>query len=412
MAAEIERDVSGLTRRALITRLVAAGFAAPAIASIVADGAWAQGAATPAATPAAGSFNSPFTIIPPDDDPATSLASIGVKTPLIAHGGFNFGTPPDLVDGFDVANDVFYIRSHGPSARLDDLSKYRLTVGGLVDKPLTLTLDDLKGMPQRKFQSFLECSGNSRGFFSPIAKGGQWRNDAVGNAEWSGVPLHDVLTQAGVKDGAVDVVSQGGDFPEMQRGLPIATARGADILLVLQMNGEDLPAPHGGPVRLFVPGWGGVASTKWIIDLTVVDHPFEGEFNTKNYIVIDEFGAVVRPVREMPVSSALWTPAPGAQLKTGPNTLTGYAWSGMGGITQVEVSTDNGDTWVDAKITDNSPPHSWARFEHAWDAVPGPTGLLTRAHDDRTRSQPASTPWNQLGFQYDAVQRVLVTVVA
>jgi DMSO/TMAO reductase YedYZ molybdopterin-dependent catalytic subunit len=407
MATQLALTASRVNRRALMKRLAAAGFAAPVIASIVADGAWAQDA-----TPMAEEFTSPFTTIPPSDDPAQSLAAIGGKQPLIPHGGFNFGTPPDLVDGFDVANDAFFIRSHGPSAKLDDLSQYTLHVVGHVDKPLTLTLDDLKGMPQRTYQSFLECSGNGRGFFTPAAKGGQWQNDAIGNAEWTGVPLPAVLDQAGVKDGAVDVVSQGGDFAEMQRGLPIDVAMGEDTLLVLRMNGEDLPAPHGGPVRLFVPGWGGIASTKWLIGLTVLDQPFQGDFNTKNYIIIDTQGAVLRPVREMPVSSAIWTPAFGAQLKAGQVPITGYAWSGLGGIARVEVSTDNGNTWNDATITQSEGEHSWARFEYAWDAAPGPTGLLTRASDNRGMTQPGQVPWNQLGYQYNAMQRVWVTVTA
>jgi DMSO/TMAO reductase YedYZ molybdopterin-dependent catalytic subunit len=408
MVAEIERAVSMLNRRALIKRLAAAGFAAPIIASIVADGAWAQDGATPVAEP----FTSPFTIIPPADDPAASLESIGVDQPLIAHGGFNFGTPPELVDGLDVANNAFFIRSHGPSAQLDDLSRYSLAVVGHVDNPLTLTLDDLKAMPQRTYQAFLECSGNSRGFFSPAAKGGQWRNDAIGNAEWTGVPLHEVLVEAGVKDGAIDVVSQGGDFAEMQRGLPIDIAMGADTILALQMNGEDLPAPHGGPVRLFVPGWGGVASTKWIIGLTVLDHTFQGDFNVNNYIVIDALGAVVRPVRAMPVSSAIWTPTIDDEITAGQVPIAGYAWSGLGGIAKVEVSTDNGNTWNEATITENGGELSWVRFEYSWDAVPGPTGLLTRATDERGTSQPGQVPWNQLGYQYNAIQRVLVNVKA
>jgi DMSO/TMAO reductase YedYZ molybdopterin-dependent catalytic subunit len=408
MVTEITSDHSRYDRRNLIKRLAAAGFAAPVIASIVADGAWAQDAATPTAQ----AFTSPFTTIPPADDPAQSLASIGVDQPLIPHGGFNFGTPPDLVDGLTVSNNAFFIRSHGPSAKLDDLSRYQLQVVGHVDQPLTLSLDDLKAMPQRTFQSCLECSGNGRGFFSPAANGGQWRNDAIGNAEWSGVPLHEVLAKAGVKDGAVDVVSQGGDFPEMQRGLPIDVAMGVDTLLVLQMNGEDLPAPHGGPVRLFVPGWGGIASTKWLIGLTVLDRPFEGDFNVKNYIVIDAQGRTLRPVREMPVSSAIWTPADGADLKAGTVPVAGYAWSGLGGIAKVEISTDNGLNWTEANITQSGGEHSWARFEYSWDAKPGPTGLLTRATDDRGTSQPDQVPWNQLGYQYNAVQRVLVTVTA
>lgn len=394
-----------ITRRQLIARLAAAGFSAPVIASILADGAWAQDA-----TPTAETLSSPFTTIPPSDDPAASLASIGIDQPLIPRGGFNFGTPPDLVTGMTVDNGAFFIRTHGPSAQLDDLSQYTLTVAGHVDSPLTLTLDDLKVMPQRTYQAFLECSGNGRGLFSPAVKGGQWRNDAIGNAEWTGVPLHEVLVKAGVKDGAVDVVSQGGDFPEMQRGLPIAIAMGADTILALQMNGEDLPAPHGGPVRLFVPGWGGIASTKWLIGLTVLDQPFQGDFNVKNYIVIDELGTTLRPVRQMPVSSAIWTPAIGATLKAGQVPVTGYAWSGLGGIAKVEVSTDNGLSWTEATITDTGGELAWSRFEYSWDATPGPVGLVSRATDDRGTTQPGEAQWNQLGYQYNATQRLPVMV--
>ncbi|MCC6675085.1 MAG: sulfite oxidase [Thermomicrobiales bacterium] len=433
MVAPAEPNTMRYDRRTLIKRLAAAGFAAPVIASIVADGAWAQDAATavsgtpvptpastaaPAAAAAGGTavgmpeIASPFTIIPPNTDAAAALESIGVKSALIPHGGFNFGTPPELVTGFDVDNDAFYIRSHGPSAQLDDLSKYNLSVNGHVDTPLDLTLDDLKGMPSRTYQSFLECSGNGRGFFNPVANGGQWRNDAIGNAEWTGVPLHVVLDKAGVKDGAVDVVSQGGDFPEMQRGLPIDVAMGVDTMLVLQMNGQDLPAPHGGPVRLFVPGWGGIASTKWLIGLTVMDSAFQGSFNVGNYIVVDAQGDLIRPVREMPVSSAIWTPAFDAPVKAGNVPITGFAWSGLGGLAKVEVSTDNGVTWNEAKITDAKGEHSWARFEYQWDAKPGPTGLLTRATDDRGTAQPGQVPWNKLGYQYNAVQRVMINVSA
>jgi len=420
MVAPAEPNTMRYDRRTLIKRLAAAGFAAPVIASIVADGAWAQDAATAVSgTPEAvgtaitlPELTSPFTTISPNDDPAKSLESIGVKSPLTGRGGFNFGTPPDLVTGFIVDNDAFYIRSHGPSAKLDDPSKYSLTVGGHVDTPLQLSLDDLRGMPMRTYTSFLECSGNGRGFFNPVAKGGQWRNDSIGNAEWTGVPLHAVLDKAGVKDGAIDVVSQGGDFPEMQRGLPIDIAMGVDTMLVLQMNGEELPAPHGGPVRLFVPGWGGIASTKWIIGLTVLDYAFQGDFNVGNYIVIDSQDTTLRPVREMPVSSAIWTPAYDAQVKAGPVTITGFAWSGLGAIAKVEVSTDNGVTWNDGTITDSKGEHSWARFEYQWDAKPGPTGLVTRATDDRGTTQPGQVPWNQLGYQYNAMQRVMIDVSA
>jgi DMSO/TMAO reductase YedYZ molybdopterin-dependent catalytic subunit len=178
------------------------------------------------------------------------------------------------------------------------------------------------------------------------------------------------------------------------------------------MNGEDLPAPHGGPVRLLVPGWSGIASTKWLIGLTVLNHAFQGELNINQYVIIDEQGAPVRSVQAMPVSSAIWSPKAGETLKAGPVQITGYAWSGLGAITRVEVSTDDGGSWNDAQITERRGEHSWARFQYTWDAAPGPAVLLARATDVRGTSQPLRETWNQLGYQYNSVQHVPVNVTA
>ncbi|MGI8486028.1 MAG: molybdopterin-dependent oxidoreductase, partial [Thermomicrobiales bacterium] len=267
---------SAVSRRTLVQRLAAAGFAAPVIASIVGGSGGvaavaAQGAATPSASPVA-TFPSMFTPMNPGDF-AKDLQALGKDPQMIPFGGFNIGTPTDLMKGLDIPNNLFFVRTHGPSMTLDDPSKYVMQVVGHVDKPLKLTLDDLKGMTQRTFSAFLECSGDSRVSFQPPATGNPWGNNAISNAEWTGVPLHEILAKAGVKDGAVDVVSQGGDFEGMQRGLPIDTAMDANTIIALKMNGEDLPAPHGGPARSLVPGWGGIASTKWLLGLTVLDKP-------------------------------------------------------------------------------------------------------------------------------------------
>lgn len=196
--------------------------------------------------------------------------------------------------------------------------------------------------------AFLECSGNSRGRFrddSEPVDGTLWGNGAIGNVEWTGVSLVEVLNQAGIQDGAVDLVSQGGAFKDIQRGLPVEIALDPDVMLVWEMNGEPLPKPNGGPVRLLVPGWGGIASTKWIVGLEVIDRPFDGHFNIENYVVINEDGTIVAPVTIMPVKSVITAPVPGAELSAGPQTVGGYAWSGYSGITLVEVSTDAGKTW-------------------------------------------------------------------
>jgi len=395
----VTKKENGATRRQVIQRLVAAGFAGPVIASILAADGLARQAtpaapASPAATP----------------DPASALAAIGKDSRLIGYGTTTFGTPLELIDGLTVPNELFFIRSNGPVSVDIAPDTWRLAVTGLVDSPLDLGLADLQAMPRRTFTAFLECSGDSRGRFEPKADGTQWGNTAVGNAEWSGVPLTTILDQAGVREGAVDVVSQGGDFPEMRRGLPLAMARDPNTMLVWEMNGGPLPAPHGGPVRLFVPGWGAIASTKWLVGLDVIDHSFTGTFNTESYVIIDEAERVLRPVTTMPVKSVITAPGEGVTLPAGAQTVAGYAWSGFGGIARVEVSTDGGGTWTDAPIVLEAGRLSWVRFEFPWEAAPGEARLRSRAYDDRGLTQPDTVPWNAKGYQMNAVDEVAVTV--
>ncbi|MGH2534881.1 MAG: sulfite oxidase [Thermomicrobiales bacterium] len=390
-------DGAKLTRRQLIAKLAAAGFSAPVIASIVASEALAQ-EATPAATPELAA------------EPGADLReALGLNPQMIMYDPFNYGTPLKLVDGLTVPNDLFFIRNNGPVPAIDP-ARWRLRVTGLVARELELSLADLQGMTRRTFTAFLECSGNSRGFFQPNASGTQWGNTAIGNAEWVGVPLADILSMAGVQEGAVDVVSRGGDFAEMQRGLPLGIAMAPDTMVVWQMNGEDLPAVHGGPVRLFVPGWGGIASTKWLVGIEVIDRPFDGSFNTESYIITTEHDQIVRPVREMPVKSVISTPTGGARLPAGQQTIAGYAWSGYAGITKVEISTNGGTEWADARITMEAGRLSWVRFEYAWDAQPGIAAILSRATDAVALTQPSTVPWNAKGYQYNAIFEVPVTV--
>ena len=316
------------------------------------------------------------------------LASLGKDDGLIAQPPTNYESRLDLLDGLITPNQLFFIRSNGPISMEITPEDWRLTVSGLVDHELTLSLSDLKAMPQQTITAFLECSGNSRTRFpaDPVpVEGTNWGDGAIGNAEWTGTSLSNVLALAGVREGAVDLVSQGADFPEMQRGLPIATALSPDVLLVWEMNGVELPAPNGGPVRLLVPGWGAIASTKWITGLTVIDHPFDGFWNVDNYVLIDAQGDEIGPVRQMPVKSVIVKPLAGSELAAGAQTIAGYAWSGFGGIARVEVSTDEGTTWKDAEIVQEAGPLSWVRFEHQWDAPAGEARLQSRASDQASR---------------------------
>ncbi len=387
-----------LSRRDLARRLGAAGFAAPVIASILSSEAAAQ-EATPEATPALASQ--------PGDD---FREVFDLDERMIQYNELNYGTPLEALDGaFLVPNDLFFIRSHAPVPAIDP-AQWRLNLTGLVDNPQELSLEDLQGMEARTVTAHLECSGNSRSFFEPNASGTQWGNTAIGNAEWTGVPLAAILEQAGVQNDAVTVVAQGADYEEMQYGLPIGEALASDTMVVWEMNGEELPAPHGGPVRMLVPGWGGIASVKWLIGLDVIDSVFDGVYNTESYVIIDEFENRLRRVREMPVKSVIATPVDGGEVEAGQHTITGYAWSGYGGINMVEVSTDGGTNWSEAEIVEEAGRLSWIRFEAPWDAQPGQASLYSRATDALTMSQPPTVPWNASGYQYNAIFETEVTV--
>ncbi|MCC2629834.1 MAG: putative Sulfite:cytochrome c oxidoreductase, subunit [Thermomicrobiales bacterium] len=386
-----------LSRRRLVGRLALAGFSAPVIASILRDSAFAQDA-TPEARPTAEEL----------------LTSLGKSPEMIQRGSTTFETPMALVaDDFLTPNDLFFIRSNGPVSIDIPVEEWRLAVTGLVDEELDLTFDDLQGMSARTITAFLECSGNSRSRFDDDpaqVEGTQWENGAIGNAEWTGVSLVEVLNMAGIQEGAVDVVSQGGDFPEMQRGLPLNVATHPDVMLVWEMNGEPLPAPNGGPVRLLVPTWSGIASTKWVVAIDVIDHPFAGPFNSESYVFIDEDERVIAPVREVAPKSIIASPASESSLNAGPQQLSGFAWSGYAAIDRVEVSTDDGATWNEAEIVEEAGPTSWVRFTYEWDAAPGETTLASRATDQRGLTQPITDDWNAKGYLMNAIHEVSVIV--
>ena len=346
--------------------------------------------------------------VPPERVSGWASEKDGRLTP---YGSTNLGSSLALIDGLLTPIPLFFVRSNYAVPRLDP-SQWRLDVGGLVERPLRLRLADLQAMPRRSLVAFLECSGNSRTRFEPAAEGTPWLEDAVGNAEWTGVEVRHVLAQAGVRPEAVQLVSQGGDSPEMRRGLPLEVALDPDTLIVWEMNGEALPVAHGGPARLLVPGWGGIASTKWLVGLELIDHRFEGFWNAENYVLLDASGRETGRVERMPVKSVIATPSPGALLDSGDVVVAGYAWSGQGAIAVVEVSTDGGVTYQLAEITEQAGPRSWVRFEYRWQAGSGVHRLRSRATDERGQVQPETAPWNAKGYQMNAIYDVQVAVRA
>jgi sulfane dehydrogenase subunit SoxC len=343
--------------------------------------------------------------------PAELLQQLGKDERLVPYGGGNFGMPLEMIDPASeriVPNERFFMRSNGPVPVINPES-WQLTITGLVDSPRSLSLDDLLQFPSQRIEAFLECAGNGRTRFDPVPPGTPWRNDAVGNAVWEGVALRDVLLAASIQPGAVDVVTQGGDFPEMRRGLPLSVALAPGVLIATRMNGEPLPVAHGGPARLIVPGWAGIASTKWLAGIEVIDHPFAGFWNADNYVLWDDSGAPLRPVAEMPPKSVIATPLDGAKLQSGPVKIAGWAWSGFGAIQLVEVSVDGGQSWRFADLHDGVRT-GWRRWELMWEAPPGKHLLLARATDERRLRQPDQALWNAKGYQMNAVHRIAVEV--
>jgi len=327
---------------------------------------------------------------------------------LTPYGGGNYGIPIELQERFLTPVSTFFMRSNGPIPEIDPES-WRLEVGGLVDRPLSLSLAQLKALPAVTVTAFLECAGNSRTQFEPGAEGTPWLNDAISNATWTGTPLRNVLDAAGIRDGVVDVVAQGADFDDMKRGLPLANALDRNSMVVWEMNGEPLTVPHGAPVRLIVPGWGGIASTKWLVSLTALDHPFTGFYNASNYVMISETGAKLSPVREMPPKSMIVSPVAKSCVPAGPRTIQGFAWSGFGSIANVEVSLDGGP-WQTAAIDERAGRFAWVRFSLPWDAAPGKHRVKSRATDDRDLTQPEKPVWNAKGYQMNAIQEIELIV--
>ncbi|MBV1850811.1 sulfite oxidase [Catellatospora tritici] len=303
---------------------------------------------------------------------------------------------------------------------LTDADTWQLTVGGHVTRPLTLTLADLKTRPASTVRVTMECAGNGRARLRPRPVSQPWLVEAVGTAEWTGVPLRDLLTDAGVDPAAVDVVFTGADHgiergveQDYQRGLSLADAMAPEVLVAYAMNGQPLPPQHGHPMRLVAPGWYGMAHVKWLRDITVTDTAFTGYQNAVAYRLRRQPGDDGDPVTRIRPRALLVPPGfPDFMSRVrvvdaGVHTLEGRAWSGQAPLESVEVSADGGRTWAPAELEpDTGHRWAWRRFTHRWTAEPGRHQLTARAHDTTGAAQPVDQEWNRGGFANNAVQFV------
>jgi DMSO/TMAO reductase YedYZ molybdopterin-dependent catalytic subunit len=335
-------------------------------------------------------------------------------------------TPVELFTTWLTPADLFYVRHHlyAPDLKAEE---WRLKVDGEVSSPLTLTLDDLKKMPKISVTVTLECAGNGRAFMEPPVAGIQWEKGAVGTARWSGVRLADVLKKAGVRPTGKFVFFNGGDksigkTPDFIRQVPLDKAMHPDTVLAYEMNGEPLPKLHGFPLRVVVPGWEGAYAVKWLEHIAVSDRENDGFFVKTAYRYPTKRvapGAAVDPKDMAPltglvVKSILSAPVDNSTVKVGSAVrVMGWAWAGESNITRVDISLDNGTTWIPARLGRDQARYAWRQFEYEWKASEvGSFLVMSRATDDKGRVQPVAAQWNPSGYLWNVIDRVRVNVEA
>ncbi|MGQ4403354.1 sulfite oxidase [Streptomyces hayashii] len=323
-------------------------------------------------------------------------------------------TPPGL----------HYVLTHYDIPAVPDDDAWRLTVSGRVRHTLSLSPGRLSALPAVVVRTTMECAGNGRALLSPRPVSQPWLVEAVGTADWTGVPLRLILDEAGIGSDAVDVVFTGADHgvergveQDYRRALPVDVAVGdaPEVLVAYAMNGAPLPPQHGSPLRLVVPGWYGMAQVKWLRDVEVVDSPFTGFQQSVAYRIRQTPEEAGEPVALIAPRALLIPPGfPDFMSRTrvvagGPVPLSGRAWSGRAPVTSVEVSADGGLTWDTAELEpDHGRRWAWRGWTFAWSAAPGAHVLSARARDGAGNTQPLEQPWNRGGFANNAVQRVPV----
>ena len=306
-----------------------------------------------------------------------------------------------------------------------DAARWRLDVNGLVERPLTLSLDELRARPALEHVVTMECAGNGRAHVEPHVVSQPWLLEAVGTARWRGTPLAGVLEEAGVRKGAVEVLFtgldrgvEGGEEQAYARSLALDEALGGEAILAYEVNGGPLPPQHGFPLRLVVPGWYGMTSVKWLSRVSLLDTPFDGYQMRHSYRVRLDEDEPGDPI-ELIAPRALMVP-PGIPefasrarvVEAGSCELEGRAWSGEAEVVAVDVSTDAGENWAPAELGDAALGRwAWRSWRYAWEAEPGEHELCCRARDAAGNEQPLEPPWNVGGYKNNAVQRVAVTVV-
>ena len=340
-------------------------------------------------------------------------------------------TPFEVFDqGVFTPNDRFFVRWH-----LADIpttvnpAQFRLKIHGQVGQPLALSLDELvRDFTPVEIAAVNQCSGNSRGFFSPRVAGGQWANGAMGNALWTGVSLKDVLDRAGVSAGARQVRFRGLDAgilpqtPDFIKALDIDHARDGEVMIAYAMNGQPLPLLNGFPLRVVVPGWYSTYWVKMLNDIEVLDGTDDNYWMKKAYLIPDtpfaniepgQQGVSMVPINRMVPRSFFTSIREGTKLPVGAETtVRGIAFGGDGAIARVLFSPDAGSHWQEARLGADHGKYSFRQWEVSFTpAAPGAQRLMIKAVNTAGVSQPDRPNWNGGGFMRNVVESISIQAV-
>jgi DMSO/TMAO reductase YedYZ molybdopterin-dependent catalytic subunit len=337
----------------------------------------------------------------------------------------NLEMPFETIESFIPPTGSFYVRTHFPVPAIDR-DAWWLHVEGEVEKPFAINYEELLGLESVTMPVTLECAGNNRNFLEPKVKGVQWHLGAVGTAEWTGVPLSALLDRALVRPRAREVILEGADGGILEdaksppgelkfaRSIPLNKAR-ADVVLAYKMNGKELPPGHGFPLRAIVPGWYAMASIKWLQRIIITDRPFTGYYQTMDYAYWNRRGdiAELTPLSEMQVKAEIAKPAQGETVPANSSVrVHGAAWTSDGEIAKVELSTDGGSTWSEAKLLGKSIQNAWRLWEFDWQ-TPGVAGkqiLVARATDSLGRTQPVERDRDRGTYMINQLLAITVEV--
>jgi DMSO/TMAO reductase YedYZ molybdopterin-dependent catalytic subunit len=355
-----------------------------------------------------------------------SMAKLPGKKPLIklADRPPNYESPLEYLRTPITPNDQFFVRYHLADIPEVDVKTYKISVGGDgANGQAELTLDDLKKMPAVEVVAVNQCSGNRRGLSKPHVAGVEWGYGAMGCARWKGARLKDILDKVGLKKEAIEISFNGADgpvidkTPDFIKSIPAWKAVEESTIVAYEMNGEPLPHFNGFPARLIVPGWTGTYWMKHLTTISALTKPQGGFWMTPAYrIPVGKFPVVARfisqedatttPITEMVVNSLITSHRDGDKVKPGKVTVSGIAWDGGYGIQAVQISTDGGKTWTDARLGEDLGRYAFRPWSFELAAKRGKNTVMVNASNKIGQAQVSELIFNGAGYHNNVMQNI------